>query len=50
MADVIIAVDSKLSTIASHVIADNIEKTLAEKFDIQDSTVHIEPFEEPEKG
>jgi cation diffusion facilitator family transporter len=49
VADVVIAVDSGLSTIDSHHIADSIEKTLAEKFDIQDTTVHIEPFEGAEK-
>lgn len=45
-ADVIIAVDSKLSTSDSHHIADNIEKLLADKFAIHDVTVHVEPFDE----
>jgi cation diffusion facilitator family transporter len=43
-ADVIVMVDPLLSTTHSHLIADNIEKVLADKFDIQDVVVHIEPM------
>lgn len=42
-ADVIVTVDPNLSTIDSHLIADEVEKVLADKFDIQDVLVHIEP-------
>lgn len=44
IADVIIAVDSNLTTLDSHHIADNIEQLLADKFAIHDVMVHIEPF------
>jgi cation diffusion facilitator family transporter len=47
-ADVIVKVDPKLSTTDSHTIADDIEKVLAEKFDIQDVVVHVEPNIETE--
>lgn len=43
VADVIVTVDPNLSTIDSHLIADEIEKVLADKFNIQDVLVHIEP-------
>jgi cation diffusion facilitator family transporter len=43
VADVIVTVDPHLSTIDSHLIADEIEKLLADKFNIQDVLVHIEP-------
>lgn len=43
VADVIVTVDPNLSTIDSHIIADEIEKVLADKFNIQDVLVHIEP-------
>ena len=43
-ADVIVMVDPQLSTTNSHLIADHIEKMLADKFDIQDVVVHIEPM------
>ncbi|MFT6896299.1 MAG: cation diffusion facilitator family transporter [Paraglaciecola sp.] len=43
VADVIVTVDPNLSTIDSHLIADEIEKVLADKFNIQDVVVHIEP-------
>jgi cation diffusion facilitator family transporter len=48
-ADVIIAVEPTLSTVDSHLIADDIEKILADKFNIHDATVHIEPFEDTTK-
>lgn len=43
MADVTFYVDAKLSTQQSHKIADKVEHLLANKFDIQDVVVHIEP-------
>lgn len=43
-ADVIVMVDPRLSTTDAHLIADDIEKVLADKFDIQDVMVHIEPM------
>jgi len=36
-------VDSHLSTAASHDIADEIERTLRERFSTPDVTVHVEP-------
>jgi divalent metal cation (Fe/Co/Zn/Cd) transporter len=41
--DVVVAVDSHLSTAASHDIADEIERTLRERFSTPDVTVHVEP-------
>lgn len=41
--DVVVAVDSRLSTAASHEIADEIERTLRERFATPDVTVHVEP-------
>jgi cation diffusion facilitator family transporter len=43
--DVVVAVDSHLSTAASHDIADEIERTLRERFATPDVTVHVEPEE-----
>jgi cation diffusion facilitator family transporter len=43
MADVVVTVDPKLTTVESHAIADGIEKVLADKFNIQDVVVHVEP-------
>ena len=43
VADVTVTVCANLSTLESHNIADNIERVLADKFDIQDVVVHIEP-------
>lgn len=43
VADVTVTVSANLSTIESHQIADQIEQVLADKFDIQDVVVHIEP-------
>jgi cation diffusion facilitator family transporter len=43
VADVTVTVCANLSTLESHEIADNIERVLADKFDIQDVVVHIEP-------
>lgn len=41
--DLIVTVDSSLSTKDSHVIADQIELVLEERFDVQDVSIHIEP-------
>ena len=46
VADVTVTVSASLNTIESHQIADQIEQLLADKFDIQDVIVHIEPDEE----
>ena len=43
VADVTVTVCANLSAIEAHHIADNIERVLADKFDIQDVVVHIEP-------
>lgn len=43
MADVVVTVDADLSTSQSHLIANAIETLLAEKFNIYDTVVHIEP-------
>lgn len=42
-ADVVVVVDGHLSTEMAHKIADNIERLLADRFEIHDTTVHIEP-------
>lgn len=44
-ADVVIMVDRQLSTERAHDIADQIENLLKERFEIHDTTVHIEPFD-----
>lgn len=43
VADVTVTVSANLSTVESHHIADQIEGVLADKFDIQDVVVHVEP-------
>ncbi len=43
VADLIVTVDPQLTTADSHLIADEIERVLAKKFNIQDVLVHIEP-------
>jgi len=43
--DVVVTVAPELPTSEAHVVADAIEKTLLESFDIGDVTVHIEPDE-----
>jgi cation diffusion facilitator family transporter len=43
--DVVVTVASELPTSEAHVVADAVEKTLFESFDIEDVTVHIEPDE-----
>jgi len=42
-ADLVIEVDARLSTEAAHEIADRLENLLAERFDILDISIHIEP-------
>jgi cation diffusion facilitator family transporter len=41
--ELIVSVDPDLSTVDSHAIADEIERVINEKFEIDDVTVHIEP-------
>jgi cation diffusion facilitator family transporter len=41
--DVVVSVDGGLTTEQSHAIADEIERVLAERFSVQDVTVHVEP-------
>jgi cation diffusion facilitator family transporter len=41
--DVVVSVDGELSTGESHAIADEIERVLAERFSVDDVTVHVEP-------
>jgi cation diffusion facilitator family transporter len=48
--DVVVSVDPDLSTSASHAIADEIERVLAERFTTRDVTVHVEPHGGPEGG
>ena len=43
--DVVVSVDPELPTSEAHRVADAIERTLFEKFDVEDATVHIEPDE-----
>jgi cation diffusion facilitator family transporter len=45
VADLIVTVDPELTTTDSHSIADEIEQVLANKFNIKDVLVHIEPRE-----
>ena len=44
-ADVTITVDPSLSTVASHEICEQVEKTLEAHFGIEDVVVHVEPAE-----
>jgi cation diffusion facilitator family transporter len=48
--DVVVSVDPDLSTSASHAIADEIERVLAERFSTSDITVHVEPHGGPGGG
>ena len=43
--DMIVEVDAELSTAQSHAIADAIEDLLAEHFEVNDVSIHIEPSE-----
>ena len=42
--DIIISVDSKLSTDESHKIATDIESLIEKKFSVSDISIHVEPF------
>ena len=42
-ADVIVTVSPSIDTVSAHDIADAVEGLLAERFDVSDSTVHVEP-------
>ena len=48
--DVVVSVDPGLSTSASHAIADEIERVLAERFSTRDVSVHVEPHGETGGG
>ena len=41
--DLVIEVDAQLSTVAAHEIADKLEILLADRFDIHDVSIHVEP-------
>ena len=41
--DMIITVDSTLSTEDAHIITDNIESTIEKRFNVQDTSIHVEP-------
>jgi divalent metal cation (Fe/Co/Zn/Cd) transporter len=43
VADATVTVSANLTTLESHQIADNVERVLADEFDIQYVVVHIEP-------
>lgn len=43
--DVVVSVDAGFSTLASHAIADEIERALGERFRVRDVSVHVEPDE-----
>jgi cation diffusion facilitator family transporter len=47
--DVVVGVDPRLSTEASHAIADEIERALTEHFAARDITVHVEPHDDPRR-
>ncbi|MDR1522055.1 MAG: cation diffusion facilitator family transporter [Streptococcaceae bacterium] len=42
--DVVVAMDSNLSVLQSHLVTEIIEKRLAEEFQIYDIDVHVEPY------
>lgn len=41
--DLVITVDAKMTTLAAHEIADQVESELERAFDVEDATVHVEP-------
>lgn len=43
-ADVVVAVDDTLSSREAHAVADDIERALAQEFNIHDVSVHVEPI------
>ena len=44
VADLIIEVDAELSTTAAHEITDRVETLLADHFNLDDVTIHVEPY------
>lgn len=42
--DIVIYVDAQLSVAESHLITEEIERQLSEKFEVFDVDVHVEPF------
>jgi cation diffusion facilitator family transporter len=48
-ADLVIEVNAQLSTEAAHEIADQLETLLAERFDIHDISIHVEPHASRDK-
>ena len=43
--DLVISVDSDLSTVASHNIATNVESHIEKKYDVFDISIHVEPLD-----
>ena len=43
MIDLVVTVDPQLSTLRAHGIADQVERALADRFDVADIVVHVEP-------
>jgi cation diffusion facilitator family transporter len=43
-ADIVVAIENGLSVEQAHLVADEIERALAEEFDIRDVSVHVEPL------
>lgn len=43
-ADIVVMVEPSLSITDAHLIADDIEQLLADKFNIQDAVIHVEPL------
>jgi len=41
--DLVIEVDAQLPTAAAHEIADRVERLLADRFDVHDTSIHVEP-------
>ena len=48
--DVIVTVSPAIDTISAHDIADAVEHLLSERFDVSDSTVHVEPHPQDRTG
>ncbi|MGD8841200.1 MAG: cation transporter dimerization domain-containing protein, partial [Gammaproteobacteria bacterium] len=45
--DLVIEVDARLPTAEAHEIADRLEDLIAERFDVHDVTIHVEPDGQP---
>jgi divalent metal cation (Fe/Co/Zn/Cd) transporter len=41
--DLVIEVDAQISTSEAHEIADQVEEMLADQFNAQDASIHVEP-------